>query len=133
MTRLPRSSLLRLGALLCCCSSPRPVRRSNGHPRSLAAPGTAALPCRDGGPGWHTIDLSRSLGVHGFNAILPAHSLVMEDEEAFQSTWWPVVLVGVKTLDAWNTTAAAGGTRSTWSTPADRFALHAVERCLRLR
>jgi len=54
-----------------------------------------------------TIDLTRSIGFRGINAILPAHSLVIEDEEAFQSTWWPVVLVGVKTLDAWNTIAAA--------------------------
>ena len=56
----------------------------------------------------HTIDLSRVLGGKGQkNAVLPAHSLVIEDQEAFQSTWWPVVLVRVKTLDAWNTIAAA--------------------------
>jgi len=52
-----------------------------------------------------SFDLSR-LGGQG-NQILPAHSFVIEDEEAFQSTWWPVVLVRVKTLDAWNTIAAA--------------------------
>jgi len=55
----------------------------------------------------HTIDLSRVLDGKGEEAVLPAHSLVIEDEEAFQSTWWPVVLVRVKTLDAWNTIAAA--------------------------
>jgi len=43
----------------------------------------------------------------GESAILPAHSLVIEDREAFQSTWWPMVLVRVKNLDAWNTIAAA--------------------------
>jgi hypothetical protein len=52
-----------------------------------------------------TIDLSRLGGKA--NAVLPAHSIVIEDEEAFQSTWWPMVLVRVKTLDAWNTIAAA--------------------------
>ena len=52
-----------------------------------------------------TIDLSRLDGAR--NAILPPHSFVIEDEEAFQSTWWPVVVVEVKTLDAWNTIAAA--------------------------
>ena len=30
-----------------------------------------------------------------------------EDQEAFQSTWWPVVLIFVKNLAAWNTIAAA--------------------------
>ncbi len=54
-----------------------------------------------------TIDVSRIREVRHGNPILPAHSLVIEDEEAFQSTWWPVVLVYVKTLDAWNTIAAA--------------------------
>jgi len=53
----------------------------------------------------HTMDLSRIGGGH--NAILPAHSIVIEDAEAFQSTWWPVVLVRVKNLDAWNAIAAA--------------------------
>ena len=55
----------------------------------------------------HTIDVSRLGGRHGKHAILPAHSFVIEDPEAFQSTWWPVVLVRVKTLDAWNAIAAA--------------------------
>jgi hypothetical protein len=55
----------------------------------------------------HTIDLARLLGKHRENVLLPAHSFVIEDAEAFQSTWWPVVLVRVKTLDAWNTIAAA--------------------------
>ncbi len=55
----------------------------------------------------HTIDLSRLIGDRGEEAILPAHSLVIEDSEAFQSTWWPVVLVRVKNLDAWYAIAAA--------------------------
>ena len=54
-----------------------------------------------------TIDLSRLVGKDGKKAVLPAHSIVIEDQEAFQSTWWPVVLVRVKNLDAWNTIAAA--------------------------
>ena len=55
----------------------------------------------------HTIDLSRLVGQGGESVVLPAHSFVIEDQEAFQSTWWPVVLVRVKTLEAWNTIAAA--------------------------
>ena len=54
-----------------------------------------------------TIDVSRLVGPHGKHAVLPAHSFVIEDQEAFQSTWWPVVLVRVKTLDAWNAIVAA--------------------------
>ena len=54
-----------------------------------------------------TMDLSRVFGGLGANATLPARSLVIEDQEHFQSTWWPVVLVGVKNLDAWNTIATA--------------------------
>src|SRR5262249_5653850 len=60
-----------------------------------------------------TIDLSRldgpqgKHGKHGKPTILPAHSFVIEDQESFQSTWWPMVLVRVKTLDAWNAIAAA--------------------------
>jgi len=53
-----------------------------------------------------TIDLSRVNGM-GSNATLPPRSFVIEDQESFQSTWWPVVLVGVKSLDAWNTIAQA--------------------------
>jgi hypothetical protein len=54
-----------------------------------------------------TMDLSRVFGGMGADASLPARSLVIEDKESFQSTWWPVVLVGVKNLHAWNTIAAA--------------------------
>ncbi len=55
-----------------------------------------------------TIDLSRVMPSQDEEeAVLPAHSFVIEDEEAFQSTWWPMVLVLVKNLDAWNTIAAA--------------------------
>ncbi len=55
----------------------------------------------------HTIDLSQLFGATSANAILPAHSHVLEDAESFQSTWWPVVVVGVKNIDAWNTIVAA--------------------------
>ena len=54
-----------------------------------------------------TIDLSHSVPRGSSEAVLPPHSFVIEDQEAFQSTWWPVVLVFVKNLDAWNTIAAA--------------------------
>jgi hypothetical protein len=54
-----------------------------------------------------TMDLSRVFGGMGANASFPARSLVIEDKESFQSTWWPVVLVGVKNLGAWNTIATA--------------------------
>jgi hypothetical protein len=50
-----------------------------------------------------TMDLSHVFGGLGTNATLPPRSFVIEDAESFQSTWWPVVLVGVKTLDAWHT------------------------------
>jgi hypothetical protein len=52
-----------------------------------------------------TIDLSRIGGGH--TAALPAHAIVIEDDEAFQSTWWPLVIVRVKTEKAWNTIAKA--------------------------
>jgi len=54
-----------------------------------------------------TMDLSRVFGGMGADAPLPARSLVIEDKESFQSTWWPVVLVGVKNLSAWNKIATA--------------------------
>jgi hypothetical protein len=54
-----------------------------------------------------TIDVSHTVPGGPQGAVLPPHSFVIEDEEAFQSTWWPVVLVFVKNLDAWNTIAAA--------------------------
>jgi len=54
-----------------------------------------------------TMDMSRVFGGMGSNATLPARSFVIEDKEAFQSTWWPIILVGVKNLDAWNTIVAA--------------------------
>ncbi|MEO8425245.1 MAG: hypothetical protein ABI595_15215 [Actinomycetota bacterium] len=72
-----------------------------------------------------TMDMSHVLGGLGSNATLPPRSFVIEDAESFQSTWWPVVLVGVKTLDAWHTIVNAktieavdacqknGGTRAT--------------------
>jgi hypothetical protein len=50
----------------------------------------------------HKLDLSRVFGSSAGNAVLPPHSHVLEENESFQSTWWPVELVGVKTLDAWN-------------------------------
>ena len=52
-----------------------------------------------------TMDLSR-IGGAG-EAALSRRSFVIEDDESFQSTWWPVVVVGVKSLDAWNTIASA--------------------------
>jgi hypothetical protein len=55
----------------------------------------------------NTIDLSRLQGWGGKETRFPAHSIVLEDQESFQSTWWPVVLVGVKNLTAWNEIAAA--------------------------
>lgn len=51
--------------------------------------------------------LPRVFGKNLSNAILGPRSFVIEDPEAFQSTWWPVVLVGVKNIQAWNTIAAA--------------------------
>jgi hypothetical protein len=49
----------------------------------------------------NTIDLSRIGGMS--NATFPAHSQIIEDDESFQSTWWPLVIVGVKSMSAWNT------------------------------
>jgi hypothetical protein len=51
------------------------------------------------------IDLSRIGG--SSDAAFPAHMNVIEENESFQSTWWPVVIVKVKTLAAWNTIAGA--------------------------
>jgi hypothetical protein len=47
-----------------------------------------------------TMDLSRIGGDD--EATFTQRSFVIEDAEAFQSTWWPVVVVGVKNLNAWN-------------------------------
>lgn len=50
----------------------------------------------------HTLDLSRLFGSGAANAVLAPHSHVLEEDESFQATWWPVVVVGVKNLHAWN-------------------------------
>ncbi len=52
-----------------------------------------------------TMDLSRIGGAK--NAVLSPRSFVIEEDESFQSTWWPVVVVGVKNLQAWNKIAGA--------------------------
>jgi len=52
-----------------------------------------------------TMDLSRIGGDD--EATLSRRSFVIEDDESFQSTWWPVVVVGVKSLRAWNHIASA--------------------------
>ena len=54
-----------------------------------------------------TIDVSRLVGWGTGNIAFPRHSIVLEEDESFQSTWWPVVLVGVKNLTAWNDLATA--------------------------
>ncbi len=54
-----------------------------------------------------TIDVSRLIGWGSGNIAFPRHSIVLEEDESFQSTWWPVVLVGVKNLTAWNQIANA--------------------------
>jgi hypothetical protein len=54
-----------------------------------------------------TIDLTAVFGPGASNAPYPAHANIIEDAEAFQSTWWPVTLVGVKSQAAWDTIAAA--------------------------
>jgi hypothetical protein len=75
-------------------------------PRGFKAPGTLHCPkaghCIDQPS---TIDLSR-IGGHA-KAALPAHAIVIEDDESFQSTWWPLVIVKVKNLKAWNKIATA--------------------------
>lgn len=53
----------------------------------------------------HNIDLSRLMG--GSNVTLPPHSHILVDDESFQSTWWPIVVVGVKNIHAWNTIVKA--------------------------
>ena len=66
-------------------------------------PPTSTLQCPKPGHcvDWpHTIDLSRIGG--GSNATFPAHSQIIEEDESFQSTWWPLVIVGVKSMSAWN-------------------------------
>lgn len=54
-----------------------------------------------------TMDLSHAFSGMGKQAVVGPRSFVIEDAEAFQSTWWPVVLVGVNNLTAWNTIVAA--------------------------
>jgi hypothetical protein len=54
-----------------------------------------------------TIDLSRVFGQGTENAALPPHSHVIGDEEKFRSAWWPVEVVGVNNLGAWNAIVAA--------------------------
>jgi hypothetical protein len=53
------------------------------------------------------MDLSNAFSGMGSNATIGRRSFVIEDSEKFQSTWWPVVMVGVKNLSAWNTIVAA--------------------------
>jgi hypothetical protein len=48
----------------------------------------------------HDIDLLRLMG--SGDATLPPHSHILIDDESFQSTWWPVIVVGVKNIKAWN-------------------------------
>lgn len=55
----------------------------------------------------HRIDVSGLVGWGTGDVPFPVHSIVLEDQESFQSTWWPVVLVGVKNLTAWNQIASA--------------------------
>jgi hypothetical protein len=50
----------------------------------------------------HDIDLSRLFGSGSSDATLPPHSHILVDDESFQSTWWPIVVVGVKNISAWN-------------------------------
>lgn len=54
-----------------------------------------------------TMDLSGAFSGKGSDAALGPRSFVIEEDESFQSTWWPVILVGVKNLSAWNTIVAA--------------------------
>jgi hypothetical protein len=50
----------------------------------------------------HDIDLSRLFGSGSSDVTLPPHSHILVDDESFQSTWWPIVVVGVKNISAWN-------------------------------
>jgi len=51
------------------------------------------------------MDLSRIGGSD--SATLGPKSFVIEEDESFQSTWWPITVVPVLNLKAWNTIAAA--------------------------
>ena len=74
-----------------------------------------------------TMDMSSLGKSEAENAVLPARSFVIEDAEAFQSTWWPVVLVFVKNLDAWNTIATAKDITSVDACQANGGCLPEVE------
>jgi hypothetical protein len=74
-----------------------------------------------------TMDLSRFQHSEGEDTVLPARSFVIEDAEAFQSTWWPVVLVFVKNLKAWNTIAMAKDIASVDACQANGGCLPEVE------
>ena len=66
-------------------------------------PPKSTLQCPEAG---HCIDFPKTIDLTAMggsaNAVFPAHSNIIEDDESFQSTWWPLVLVGVKNLAAWN-------------------------------
>ena len=51
----------------------------------------------------HTIDLSAVLGKGTENALLPAHSHIIDDADP---GWWKVVVIGVKSQGDWNKIAA---------------------------
>jgi hypothetical protein len=50
----------------------------------------------------NTIDLSAVLGKGTGDLALPPHSHIVATNNAHQSEWWNVDVVGVKTLGAWN-------------------------------
>lgn len=51
------------------------------------------------------IDLSR-IGASS-SATTPPHSKILVEDESFQSTWWPVIIVFVRNQNAWNQLVSA--------------------------
>lgn len=62
-------------------------------------PPSATLQCPVAG---QCIDHPSTIDIGGSSVALPPHSHILIDDESFQSTWWPIVVVGVKNIAAWN-------------------------------
>jgi hypothetical protein len=71
-------------------------------------PRASTLQCPKAG---HCIDWPKNIDLSAIggksNATFPAHSQIIEETESFQSTWWPLVIVGVKNITAWNQLVSA--------------------------
>jgi len=54
-----------------------------------------------------TIDLSRIFGAGTANAVLPAHSHIVDDDLGGAFDWWGIEIIGVKDSATWSRIVAA--------------------------